>query len=91
MAASSPLVRTASGCVPESRPHSRAMAAAVSRLSPVIITTCTPAPLTCRMAARASGRTSSRIPTRPTRIRRENSPASVTSVSDTARASTRMA
>ena len=45
----------------------------------------------CRMAARASGRTSSRIPTRPTRIRRENSPASVTSVSDTARASTRMA
>ena len=46
-------------------PASFAMATAVSSLSPVIITTWMPAPWTSRIASRASGRTSSRIPTRP--------------------------
>ena len=93
MPASSPLVRTASSDLPFAgiSPASRAIAAAVSRLSPVIITTCTPAPCTCWIAARASGRISSRMPTKPMRIRRENCPDSSTGVSDTANASTRIA
>ena len=67
------------------------MAEAVSLLSPVIMTTCTPAPRTCSTEARASGRISSRMPTSPTRISRLNSPCSVTAVSEIASASTRMA
>ena len=51
------------------KPASRAMAMAVSFLSPVIITTCTPACCTCAIASTASGRTSSRIATTPTRVK----------------------
>ena len=50
------------------------MAAAVSRLSPVIITTCTPAAWAWRTACLAWGRTSSRMPTNPMRVRSEKRP-----------------
>ena len=50
-----------------SSPASRAMATAVSSRSPVIMTTWMPAFCTSAMASRASGRTSSRMPTRPMR------------------------
>ena len=91
IAAISLLVSTAPWlCVPI-RPHSLAMAVAVSLLSPVIITTWTPAPCTDWMAPFASGRISSRMPTSPIRHRFLNSPFWVTGVSDTASASTRTA
>ncbi len=51
-----------------SRPASLAIATAVSLRSPVIMTTCTPAPFTSAIAVTDSGRTSSRIPTTPTRV-----------------------
>ena len=47
------------------RPASFAIAIAVSSLSPVIITTWIPAPITSAIASLASGLTSSLIPTRP--------------------------
>ena len=47
------------------KPASFAIATAVSSLSPVIMTTWMPASCTSLMASRASGLTSSRIPTRP--------------------------
>ena len=65
--ASSSEVRTTSVSF-SSRPASFAMATAVSLRSPVIITTCTPAPFTSAMAVTDSGRTSSRIPTTPTSV-----------------------
>ena len=64
------------------------MAEAVSRLSPVIITTWMPAPRISETALRASGRTSSRMPIRPIRIRLPGMPPVPTGVSDTASAST---
>ena len=50
---------------PFNSPASFAIATAVSRRSPVIMTTWIPAPCTSRIASFASGRTSSRMPTRP--------------------------
>ncbi len=89
---SSPLVSTAPAALSSgSSPTSRAIAAAVSRLSPVIITTCTPAPCTCRIAAAASERTSSRIPTNPMKMRSGNGEAAVTGRSDRQSSSTRIA
>ena len=60
------LVRTKSPSARKS-PASRAIATAVSRRSPVTMTTCTPAACTSVIAARASGRTSSRIAAKPIR------------------------
>ncbi len=88
---SSLLVITCSSSLPVISPDSFATAAAVSLLSPVISTTCIPAPLICLTAQRAFGLSSSRIPTSPIRIRREKSPRRVTGASETASASTRTA
>ena len=58
------LVRTSSPSA-RRRPASRAIATAVSRRSPVTMTTWMPAACTSAIAARASGRTSSRIAAKP--------------------------
>ena len=50
------------------RPHSRATDAAVSPLSPVTMTTCTPAASSARTAPAASRRTRSRIPAMHTSV-----------------------
>ena len=65
-ASSSEVITTSSADF--TRPHSLAIAAAVSRRSPVIITTCTPARRTSSSAVIDSGLTSSRIPTTPTSV-----------------------
>mmetsp|Transcript_3790 Transcript_3790/g.11235 ORF Transcript_3790/g.11235 Transcript_3790/m.11235 type:complete len:456 (-) Transcript_3790:1056-2423(-) len=62
-------VRAASSRMPSSPP----IAAAVSRESPVIMNTRTPAALHLRMASFASGRGGSRMPTTPQRVNEDSS------------------